>query len=79
MYNDGYITQVEEQRAMRTPIVTRTRAKSEVADADFFAEEVRRTLSTSTGRRCSMAAGCSSRPRSTPTTRTMPTARCVSR
>ncbi len=44
MLADGYIDAHEAARAKSTAIITRTRNKDEVAHADFFAEEVRRTL-----------------------------------
>ena len=49
MYDDGYIDQKEEQRALAAPITLRPRNKDEVAHADFFAEEVRRALATMYG------------------------------
>lgn len=44
MYDDGYITEFEAQRAAAQPIVMQQRDKDEIAHADFFAEEVRREL-----------------------------------
>ncbi len=49
MAEDGYIDAKEEARALKTPIITRTRSKDELAHADFFAEEVRRALATMYG------------------------------
>ena len=49
MREDGVIDAKEEARAKATPILTRTRDKSEVARADFFAEEVRRALAAMYG------------------------------
>ncbi|MBV8938242.1 MAG: penicillin-binding protein 1A [Alphaproteobacteria bacterium] len=44
MQEDGYITKAEADEALATPITLRAREPSEVARADFFAEEVRRWL-----------------------------------
>ena len=45
MLEDGHITQAQAQTAIATPINLRSRDAGELANADFFAEEVRRTLS----------------------------------
>lgn len=44
MQEDGYISEAEAQRALATPIVMVNRSQDEVTSADFFAEEVRRSL-----------------------------------
>jgi penicillin-binding protein 1A len=44
MAANGYITTEEREIADNSPILLRERDKSEVAEADFFAEEVRRQL-----------------------------------
>ncbi|NBX04291.1 MAG: penicillin-binding protein [Alphaproteobacteria bacterium] len=44
MHEDGYLTQIETDNAKKTPLTLRNRDAAEVAHADFFAEEVRRTL-----------------------------------
>lgn len=44
MREDGYIDKAEAKRAAATSIITRLRDKDSVAQADFFAEEVRRNL-----------------------------------
>ncbi len=49
MMEDGYITADEARTAIATPIVMRTRDKTEMASADFFAEEVRRELAAKYG------------------------------
>ncbi len=49
MVEDSYVEFKEADRARRTPILTRPRDKSELAPADFFAEEVRRNLATMYG------------------------------
>lgn len=49
MAEDGYIDNAEANRALATPISTRARSQDEVARADFFAEEVRRTLANMYG------------------------------
>jgi len=45
MNEDGYITAAEAKIAQDTPINLRSRDATDTAHADFFAEEVRRTLS----------------------------------
>lgn len=45
MLEDGHITQAQAQTAIATPINLRSRDAGELANADFFAEAVRRTLS----------------------------------
>lgn len=45
MYEDGYITAEQAQIAKATPINLKNRDAGEVVQADFFAEDVRRTLS----------------------------------
>ena len=49
MYDDGYIDEKEEKRALAAPITLHQRSKDDVAHADFFAEEVRRALATMYG------------------------------
>ena len=49
MQEDGYIDETEARRAMSTPIELQRRDAEEVARADFFAEEVRRTLAANYG------------------------------
>ncbi|MDG1287124.1 MAG: penicillin-binding protein 1A [Rickettsiales bacterium] len=49
MYANGFITAEEMKVADSSPITTRERDKSEVASADFFAEEVRRKLAEQYG------------------------------
>lgn len=44
MYADQRITLEEMQEAQKAPITLRSRDQAEIAHADFFAEEVRRTL-----------------------------------
>ncbi len=44
MYEDGMITREEADRARSMPIVLQSRDETDVAEADFFAEEVRRKL-----------------------------------
>lgn len=44
MLADGYITDDEAKQAQAMPIVLRARDQTEVTQADFFAEEVRREL-----------------------------------
>lgn len=44
MFEDGYINKEQAEAAKETPIVLRERAKAEVVSADFFSEEVRRSL-----------------------------------
>ncbi|HEX6956899.1 MAG TPA: penicillin-binding protein 1A [Ferrovibrio sp.] len=44
MLEDGVITAEQARQAVATPLTTRTRPDSEVARADWFAEEVRREL-----------------------------------
>ena len=44
MFVNGFITEEEKEIAHNSPITLRERDKSEVAKADFFAEEVRRKL-----------------------------------
>jgi len=44
MHESKYITEQENEAARKTPIALRNRDAAEVAHADFFAEEVRRTL-----------------------------------
>lgn len=44
MLDDGYIDATEAQRATAMPIMLEERSPDEIAHADFFAEEVRRTL-----------------------------------
>ncbi len=44
MHEEGYIDAADAQTAKQAPIVLRRRDTSEIAQADFFAEEVRRTL-----------------------------------
>jgi len=44
MQDGGYITAEEAETAKKTPITLRSRDAEDVAKADFFAEEVRRTL-----------------------------------
>ena len=44
MREDGYITADEADTAKKTPITLRTRDATDISHADFFAEEVRRTL-----------------------------------
>jgi penicillin-binding protein 1A len=44
MLEDGAITQQQAQEAIATPLIATTRPESEVARADWFAEEVRREL-----------------------------------
>ncbi len=45
MFDGGYITAEEQTAAKATPITLRKRDAGDVAHADFFSEEVRRTLS----------------------------------
>lgn len=49
MRDDGRITQAQYEAAIKTPIVLRNREADEVVNADFFAEEVRRTLAAMYG------------------------------
>lgn len=49
MQEDGYITADEAREATATPITLRDRDVAETADADFFAEEVRRELAAKYG------------------------------
>ncbi len=49
MASNGVITPEQAIEANKTPITIRARDKSEVANADFFAEEVRRTLADKYG------------------------------
>jgi penicillin-binding protein 1A len=49
MMDQGYITADEARAAIAKPIVLRARDKTEMASADFFAEEVRRELATKYG------------------------------
>lgn len=49
MREDGYIDAKEAARATATPINLRRRDRNEIARADFFAEEVRRTLASMYG------------------------------
>lgn len=49
MLDDGYIDSVEAQRATMTPIEMEARSPDEIARADFFAEEVRRSLASMYG------------------------------
>lgn len=44
LFDDGYISEFEAQTASMTPIQLEQRAKDEIVNADFFAEEVRRHL-----------------------------------
>ena len=44
MQEASYITMEEAQEAQKAPITLRTRDASQIASADFFAEEVRRTI-----------------------------------
>jgi len=44
MLEDGHITAQQAELAIATPINLRTRDSAEISQADFFAEEVRRTL-----------------------------------
>lgn len=44
MLEDGHITSQQAELAIATPINLRTRDAAEISQADFFAEEVRRTL-----------------------------------
>ena len=44
MHDDGYVTTDEAAAAKKAAITLRTRDATEIAHADFFAEEVRRTL-----------------------------------
>ncbi|MBV8193494.1 MAG: penicillin-binding protein 1A [Alphaproteobacteria bacterium] len=44
MLEDGYITQAEMQQAKAEKLVLRKRGATEIVQADFFAEEVRRNL-----------------------------------
>lgn len=49
MREDGYIDATEASRAKAAPVELRHRDMEEVASADFFAEEVRRTLAANYG------------------------------
>ncbi len=49
MLEDGAITPAEAKRAVETPLVASTRPDSEIARADWFAEEVRRELAQKYG------------------------------
>lgn len=49
MYVNGYISKEEVELANASPIVLRERDRTEVVDADFFSEEVRRQLAQSYG------------------------------
>jgi penicillin-binding protein 1A len=44
MADNGYISEAEAERARSQPIAIRTRETTEVAEADYFGEEVRREL-----------------------------------
>ena len=44
MLEDGYITSEQAEAARETPLVIRERTGAAVAEADYFTEEVRRTL-----------------------------------
>jgi penicillin-binding protein 1A len=44
MLEEGFITRIEAEDALATPLVVRRRAETEFVDADFFTEEVRREL-----------------------------------
>src|SRR5262249_14604799 len=49
MMEDGYITAAEARDAISRPITMRTRDKTEMAQADFFSEEVRREIAAKYG------------------------------
>ncbi len=49
MAEDGYITEAEARSYMQIPITVRKRDATEIARADFFAEEVRRELAEKYG------------------------------
>src|SRR5262249_22631293 len=49
MLEDGYITQAEMQQAKAEKLTLRKRGATEVVQADFFAEEVRRNLMAAYG------------------------------
>ena len=50
MQQDGFITSAEASDAVAKPILLRTRDTTETVHADFFTEEVRRTLAAMYGR-----------------------------
>lgn len=49
MLEDGAVNEAEAQRALAAPLVAHTRPESEIARADWFAEEVRRELAQKFG------------------------------
>lgn len=49
MREDGYITAEQAKIAQTTPIILKERSATDIARADFFAEEVRRTLANMYG------------------------------
>src|SRR5690606_13072146 len=61
MIEDGAVNPAEGQRAMATPLVAHTRLESEIARADWFAEEVRRELAQKFGEKSLYEGGLSVR------------------
>lgn len=49
MEEDGFLSAADAKRAMSSSILLRSRDRGEIARADFFAEEVRRSLATMYG------------------------------
>lgn len=49
MMDDNYITSADARTAIAQPITLRARDKTELADADFFSEEVRREIAVKYG------------------------------
>ncbi|HEU5047514.1 MAG TPA: penicillin-binding protein 1A [Rickettsiales bacterium] len=49
MLDDGYITAAEARAAIAQPITLKVRDKAEIANADFFSEEVRREIAAKYG------------------------------
>ncbi len=50
MLDDGHLAPEEAKAAVATPITLRSRAANDIAEADFFAEEVRRWLADKYGK-----------------------------
>ena len=61
MLEAGFITQQQHDAAQAEPLVTRKRDETEIVKADYFAEEVRRELSTRFGDKMLYEAGLSVR------------------
>jgi penicillin-binding protein 1A len=61
MAEDGYITTAQAEQAKKEPLVTRTHAQTEFANAGYFAEEVRRELVDRFGEKALYSGGLSVR------------------